>query len=69
MANHIKYTDETPMPFGKYKGAALINVPASYLVWLYDNGYVKNLSLKDYIEDNMELLRKEAINKPSMPKF
>lgn len=30
-----KFTDETLMPFGKYKGEKLINVPASYLLWLY----------------------------------
>lgn len=29
-------TDNSPMPFGKYKGTKLENVPASYLIWLYD---------------------------------
>ena len=26
--------DNTPMPFGKYKGEVMCNVPASYLLWL-----------------------------------
>lgn len=32
------YTDSTPMPFGKYDGKKLANVPASYLLWLRSNG-------------------------------
>lgn len=27
-------TDTDPMPFGKYKGTAMANVPASYLAWV-----------------------------------
>ena len=29
--------DDSPMPFGKYKGIPLKKVPASYLLWLWDN--------------------------------
>lgn len=29
--------DESIMPFGKHKGEKLANVPADYLLWLYDN--------------------------------
>jgi len=32
----MKLTDESPMPFGKYKGEKMANVPASYLKWIYD---------------------------------
>jgi len=52
-------TDETEITFGKYKGTKLANVPASYLLWLYDNnkcGY----ELKTYIRNNHEQLEKEA---------
>ena len=28
--------DESLMPFGKYRGAKLADVPASYLLWLWD---------------------------------
>ena len=49
-------TDESIMPFGKYKGQALKDVPDSVLLWYYDN---KKLSgqLKDYVEDRIPVLR------------
>lgn len=51
--------DESIMPFGKYKGAKLANVPASYLIWLYDNGKCYG-ELKKYIEENMDSLKQET---------
>ena len=27
-----------PMPFGKYKGKALIDLPEDYVVWFYNKG-------------------------------
>jgi len=54
----MKYTDTTLMPFGKYKGKELQDIPASYLLWLYNEG-LNHLQLKEYIEDNMEVLEKE----------
>lgn len=29
----------TPMPFGKYKGWMLIDLPEPYVVWFYANGF------------------------------
>lgn len=49
------------MPFGKYQGTEMENVPASYLIWLYDNNKC-NKEVKEYIEDNMDVLKME-INK------
>lgn len=47
------------MPWGKYQGDKMINVPAAYLIWLYDNnkcsGYVKA-----YIKDNYDVLNEEV---------
>ena len=54
----MKYTDTTLMPFGKYKGKELQDIPASYLLWLY-NEDLNHLQLKEHIEDNMEVLEKE----------
>ena len=51
--------DESPMPFGKYKGEAMVDVPASYLLWLYENNKC-NRQVKDYIEDCMDALKKEV---------
>jgi hypothetical protein len=60
-------TDNDPMPFGKYKDTALINVPAWYLLWLYDDMIrvapnKRSLAQKyliAYIEDNKEVLEKQ----------
>lgn len=51
-------TDESLMPWGKHKGKEMANVPADYLVWLYENNKCSG-AVKTYIEDNLELLRSE----------
>lgn len=56
------FTDETPMNFGKFKGIKLANVPAYYLLWLYDNNKCYG-ALKEYIEDNLDVLKIELKNK------
>jgi len=53
------FQDDDLMPYGKYKGVKMANVPASYLIWLYDNNKAAN-SVKFYIEENMEVLRNET---------
>lgn len=60
-------TDESLMPFGKYKGIFLKEVPASYLLWLGES--VSHIApnkrslaqkhLAEYIDDNKEVLMKE----------
>lgn len=54
-----RLTDEDPMPFGKYKGEKMTNVPAEYLLWLY-NEDIKPGSVRDYIEDNLDAIRSEV---------
>lgn len=49
-------TDNDLMPFGKYKGDKMINVPASYLLWLYENDKC-NGTVKKYIEDNLDAIK------------
>jgi uncharacterized protein (DUF3820 family) len=56
--NMMEDTDQ--MPFGKHKGKALANVPGDYFLWLYKGDLSKYPKLKAYIEDNMEILKKEA---------
>jgi hypothetical protein len=56
-----KYDDNTKMPFGVFKGKKLANIPADYLLWLLLNERT-NPPLKVYIEENIEVLRKEVIN-------
>ena len=59
---NMALTDNSPMPFGKYKGTAMANVPADYLIWIYDNGKC-NAEVKTYIIDNLDVLKNEIENK------
>lgn len=52
--------DTTIMPFGEYRGEKLANVPASKLLYYYDEGYLKYGTIKQYVQENEELLRKEV---------
>lgn len=54
-----KYTDETVITFGVHKGKKLANVPADYLLFLHREGKC-SAQLKEYIDDNMEVLKKEG---------
>jgi len=57
--------DESPMPFGKYKGTEMANVPAWYLIWLWEKqGTTKPFgekaeAVQAYILDNLDVLRIE----------
>lgn len=53
--------DDTPMPWGKYKGTPMEDVPASYLLWLYDVG-TKDNDIMHYIRENLDVLQKELNN-------
>jgi len=54
----VTYTDTTLMPFGKYKGKTMANVPAAYLMFLYKEG-VTHPGVKQYINDNLDVLQQE----------
>lgn len=49
---YTKVKDDTVITFGKYKGMRMIDIPDEYFIWLYKNIEIKDLGLKDYIEDN-----------------
>lgn len=51
-------TDESLFPFGEHKGIKLANVPGSFLFWLYMNDKCYG-ELKDYIEDNLDVIKTE----------
>jgi uncharacterized protein (DUF3820 family) len=59
--------DLSPMPFGKYKGKLMQDVPANYLHWLWtEAGYSKFVSregnagaIADYISRNLHALKQE----------
>ena len=58
----MKFDDNSEMQFGKYRGKKMMDVPASYLLWLCDQGDCakRNPDLAEYIEDNRDTLEKEA---------
>lgn len=61
-------TDNSPMPFGKHVNTPMANVPAGYLLWLY-NDKIKGVpgiklskyqrAVRDYVEENMDVLKQE----------
>lgn len=53
--------DTDSMPFGRYKGTPMQDVPASYLHWLWANGKKneKSCPVADYIIRNMVALKQE----------
>ena len=54
----MSLTDNDVMPWGKYKGVKMANIPASYLIWLYEEKKCSG-SVKDYIEENLDVLKSE----------
>ena len=48
--------DSDKMPFGIHKGKAMVNVPASYLMFLWES---KKLTpeVLEYIKDNLEVIK------------
>ena len=55
-------TDNSIMPFGKYKGEKMANVPASYLVWIFENNKCTPEVAK-YIANNLDVLKAEIKEK------
>lgn len=58
----MRFADDSPMPFGKFKGKPLKDVPASYLIWLHgemlDND--DKVALFRYLEANKTALEQEV---------
>lgn len=56
------FDDDTPMPFGKHKGKRLEDVPASYLLWLWDDGWWQRAGepLGAYLADAFDALLIDA---------
>lgn len=61
MAEQYNMTDESSMPFGKFKGKKMANVPASYLLWLHENVELRG-GLKEYIKENLDVIKTEVKN-------
>lgn len=54
----MSLTDNDLMPWGQHKGVKMANVPASYLIWLYEEKKCSG-NVKDYIKENLDVLKRE----------
>lgn len=56
-----KIKDTTVMEWGRFKGQQFIEIPAWYLLWLYDQDWLKpeKPAVWAYIHDNYDVLIKE----------
>lgn len=54
-------SDTDPMPFGKWKGTPMQDVPAGYFHWLWTNGkqHDKQCPVADYIRRSLSVLKLE----------
>ncbi len=53
-------TDNSPMPWGKkFKGTKMANIPAWYLVNMFDLGFL-SAQVDRYVRKNLTDLREEA---------
>ena len=55
----MEISENDTMSFGKHFGKKLANVPADYLIYMYDSGKIYG-SVRQYVQENEELLRKET---------
>ena len=51
-------TDETVITFGIHTGKKIANVPARYLIFIYEQGKCPE-NIRDYIKDNWDVLKKQ----------
>lgn len=56
-------TDTSPMPFGKFAGKPMQDVPVEYMHWLWHGGMreksIGESSVADYIRKNLDALKLE----------
>lgn len=50
--------EDIRMPFGKHKGESLLDIPVSYLEWIYDNIELDG-DLEESVSDAIDLLTSE----------
>lgn len=54
-----KLEDDSIMPWGKYEGYLMKNVPANYLIYMYENDKCDQ-QVKEYVLDNLDFLQMEV---------
>jgi uncharacterized protein (DUF3820 family) len=56
-------TDESLMPSGKHKGTKMIDVPAKYLLHVYENNMCTK-QVKNYVKANLDVITTQANTEP-----
>ena len=51
-------TNNSTIPFGKYAGEKMANVPPEYLLWIFENNKCTP-DVAKYIADNLEVIKSE----------
>lgn len=51
-----KLTDISPMPYGVHRGERMIDVPESYLLYLWTSDKMTE-PVREYIKENMDAIR------------
>lgn len=59
MDQQQEFTDSTEMPFGQHKGKRMIDVPAKYLLWLFNEG-CKHAGVRKYLNENIDAIKQQA---------
>jgi hypothetical protein len=59
MTHEIKEPQRYVMPFGKYKGEFLGDIPKSYLIWMMDNLDLRQ-PLKDCVKATVEMMERSG---------
>ena len=54
----LQFTDKSIMPFGMHKGKQMADVPAEYLLFLYENNKCYG-DVKNYIKENLEVIKSQ----------
>lgn len=66
----LQYTDNSQMPWGKYQGKRLIDIPADYFIFLSgQKGWDKTSPMGVYIESNKQVLELQSKHAKAHDKF
>ncbi len=69
MAKRQTLTDASPFPWGKHKGTPMKKVPADYLVWCYDQKWIREWpDLNDYLVANIKVIESELPDEEDEPR-
>ncbi len=55
----MKLTEESLMPYGKFKDFMMIDIPAKYLLFMFYRKFCTP-EVKEYIQEHLEDLKQEA---------